>query len=141
MLAFISNLGPGEFVLVLIVAVLIFGRRLPEVAARGAIQIQKLRRGVQEFRRESGFDEEMRKARQIIEDPVRQALKEMYQTHKEVKRPFVGRHPDALPEPEETAAVKVIEMPSKATEAVQPELADSGAAKEPEPPIERPAGE
>lgn len=137
MLAFISNLGPGEFVLVLIVAVLIFGRRLPEVAARGAIQIQKLRRGVQEFRRESGFDEEMRKARQIIEDPVRQALKEMDQTHKEVKRPFVGRHPDALPEPEGTAAPMIIEVASKADEALQPELSDSQPDKEPE----RPAAE
>lgn len=102
MLAFINNLSVGEMLVILIVAILVFGRRLPEVAARGAIQVRKLRKGVDDFRRESGFDEEVRKARQMIEDPVRQALKEL--DEKDIKRPFVGQHPDAFEEPREVEA-------------------------------------
>ena len=67
MLAIISNLSPGEVIVVVIAAVLIFGRRLPEVAAQGAVQLQKLRRGVNDFKRESGFDEEIRKAKRLVD--------------------------------------------------------------------------
>ena len=104
MLSFISNLGPLEIVLILIAAVLIFGRNLPEVAARGAIQVQKLRKGVRDFKRESGFDEEVRRARELIEDPVRQALKELDAKADETKRPFIGQHPEAVVMVEEGSA-------------------------------------
>ena len=46
------NLSTGELLVLLIVAILVFGRRLPEVA-------RKVARGVGEFRR--GMNEEMRR--------------------------------------------------------------------------------
>ena len=99
MLAFISSLSPGEIVTILVLAVLIFGRRLPEMAARGAVHMQRLRRGMQEFRRESGFDEEIRKARRLIENPVRTAVEEVTKEPASWRPPSprVEAHPDAHP--------------------------------------------
>ncbi len=68
MLAFISNFGFGETVVILILAVLIFGRRLPEVAAKAAVQVQRFRRQLLDLRRESGIDEELRQARRALYD-------------------------------------------------------------------------
>lgn len=126
MLSFISNLGPLEIILILIAAVLIFGRNLPEVAARGAIQVQKLRKGVRDFRRESGFDEEVRRARELIEDPVRQALKELDAKEGEFKRPFVGQHPEAevVVEADEDGRPRVLE----ADEGTEPKVVELEAA-------------
>lgn len=126
MLSFISNLGPLEIVLILIAAVLIFGRNLPEVAARGAIQVQKLRKGVRDFRRESGFDEEVRRARQLIEDPVRQALEELDAKEAAPKRPFVGQHPEAevIVEADEDGRPRVLE----ADEGTAPRVVELEAA-------------
>jgi len=99
MLAIISNLSPGEILVVLIASVLIFGRRLPEVAAKGAVQLQKLRRGVSDFKRESGFDEEIRKAKRMVDNPIREAAKELTKEPASWRPPSprVATHPDALP--------------------------------------------
>lgn len=125
MLAFISNISPGELVLVLIVAVLIFGRRLPEVAARGAIQVQKLRKGVQDFRRESGFDDEVRRARAMIENPVREMVKELDETN--VRQPHIGRHPDALEEERE-----VLDLSQESDADAPQDMLENTADGEPE---------
>ncbi len=103
MLAFITNLSLGEVFAILVMAVLIFGRRLPEVAARGAVHMQRLRRGMQDFRRESGFDEEIRKARRMIENPVKSVFEE---TKKEPASwrppsPRIEAHPDTISRSEE----------------------------------------
>lgn len=146
MLSFISNLGPLEIVLILIAAVLIFGRNLPEVAARGAIQVQKLRKGVRDFKRESGFDEEVRRARELIEDPVRQALKELDSKADETKRPFVGQHPEAqdMVEADEDGAKKGLDgaaVPDVVTleaagRTLPPNEADDVPAEASEPAVE-----
>lgn len=100
MLAIISNFSPGEFMLVLVVAILIFGRRLPEVAAKAAVQIQRARRGVADFRRETGFDDEIRKARQVMEDPIKIVLQDVNDTEEKspMPRPLIAPHPRALAE-------------------------------------------
>ena len=99
-LAFITNLGPSEFVLILVLAVLIFGRRLPEVAAKGAVHLQRFRRGMQEFRRESGFDDEIRRARRLVENPIKGALEEAEREPASWRPPSprVAPHPEALSE-------------------------------------------
>lgn len=99
MLAIISNLSPGEVIVVVIAAVLIFGRRLPEVAAKGAVQLQKLRRGVNDFKRESGFDEEIRKAKRLVDNPIREAANELTKEPASWRPPSprVAAHPEALP--------------------------------------------
>ncbi|MFT4710082.1 MAG: Sec-independent protein translocase protein TatA [Planctomycetota bacterium] len=117
MLAIISNLSPGEVIVVLIASILIFGRRLPEVAAKGAVQLQKLRRGVNDFKRESGFDEEIRKAKRLVDNPIREAAKELKKEPASWRPPSprVAPHPDAL-------AKEVIEVQGKSD---KPEIADA----------------
>ncbi len=70
MLAFIFNFGPYEFGVVLLVAILIFGRNLPRVAVQAASVMQKMRRSLAELRRETGIDEELRRARRELEAAV-----------------------------------------------------------------------
>ena len=54
-LAFIGSLGTGEIVLILIVALLIFGRRLPEVGKTVGKTLGQLRRGIDDVTRQVGF--------------------------------------------------------------------------------------
>ena len=49
LLGFIGNVGPLEITLVLVVALLIFGRRLPEIARSLGRSITEFRRGVHEM--------------------------------------------------------------------------------------------
>ncbi len=69
-LAFLQNVGLPETVVIVIVAILIFGRNLPQVAARAAVQAQRLRKSVADLRRESGIDAEIRAARRELEQSV-----------------------------------------------------------------------
>jgi Sec-independent protein translocase protein TatA len=129
MLAFITNLSFGEVIAILVVAVLIFGRRLPEVAARGAVHRQRLRRGMQEFRRESGFDEEIRKARRIIENPIKSAVDEV------TKEPAAWRPPSPRVAPHPTALVRDEEQQDEVLDVEGGEVAaepEPGASSEPD---------
>lgn len=59
MLGFIENLAFSEIVILLVVAVLVFGGKLPEAAAQAAAQIQRLKRQLSDMRRDSGIDREI----------------------------------------------------------------------------------
>lgn len=72
MLAFLGNLGPSEIVVIVVVAVLIFGNRLPEAASKAYLQFRKLRQSMDEMRRDTGIDRELRN----IERTVREATYE-----------------------------------------------------------------
>jgi Sec-independent protein translocase protein TatA len=69
MLAFLSNLGPVEIVVVAIVAILVFGKNLPEAAAKAVIQLRKFRTAVDDLKRDTGIERELRD----IERTVREA--------------------------------------------------------------------
>jgi len=133
MLAFLTNLDLSEFVVILVVAVLIFGRRLPEVAAKGAVQLQRLRRGMQEFRRESGFDDEMRRARKLIENPIKGALEEAEREPASWRPPSprVEPHPEAFASEVET---DVLEEDSDSVDQVSESPPESDAIS---PPVQR----
>ncbi|WP_419191969.1 Sec-independent protein translocase subunit TatA/TatB [Engelhardtia mirabilis] len=73
MLAFIQNINPTELLLIAVVAVLIFGRRLPEVAGQVAGRVQQARRAFNDLKRETGIDEEMRRARRNFESAIHDA--------------------------------------------------------------------
>ena len=60
MLAFIGNLSPLEIVVIGVVAILVFGKRLPEVAGRFLYHIRRLRQSMYDLRRETGIDQEIR---------------------------------------------------------------------------------
>lgn len=69
MLAFLTNLGLPELLVILVVAVLIFGKNLPQAASKAYLQARKLRSAVDDLRRDSGIERELRD----IERNVREA--------------------------------------------------------------------
>jgi len=69
MLAFL-NLGFTEMLVILVVAIIVFGRNLPAVAVQAAATVQKMRRSLSDLRRETGIDEELRRARREIEQAI-----------------------------------------------------------------------
>lgn len=72
-LALIGNLDTTELIVVVIAAVLVFGRRLPQVAAQAGAQIGKLRRHLDSAWRDSGVDKEVREVQRSI-DSIRDAI-------------------------------------------------------------------
>lgn len=68
-LALFGNIGMLEMILILVVAVLVFGKDLPQAASKAYLQARKLRNAVDDLRRESGIDQELRN----IERNVREA--------------------------------------------------------------------
>ena len=59
-LAFISMPGPLEIIIILVVALLLFGRRLPEVGrslGRGIVEFKKGLRGVEDEVNKAGEDD------------------------------------------------------------------------------------
>ncbi len=71
------GISPQELIIVAVVAVIVFGQRLPQVAGEAAATMQKLRRALNDLRRESGIDQEIRNARREIEQNVVQPLREV----------------------------------------------------------------
>jgi len=65
-LAILGNLAPLELLLVGVLAVLVFGRRLPEVAVQAARILQRARDAFGEMRREAGIDDELRDIRHSV---------------------------------------------------------------------------
>lgn len=60
MLAFFTNIGLQELLVIAVIAVLIFGKDLPQAASKAYLQVRKLRGAVDDLRRESGIDREIR---------------------------------------------------------------------------------
>jgi Sec-independent protein translocase protein TatA len=76
-IALIGNLSATEILVVGIVAVLIFGKRLPEVASQTYSQIRKLREGMDQFRRDTGIDRELSSIQTTLTDVHRDVQKGM----------------------------------------------------------------
>lgn len=66
-LALFGDLGFQELLLVAVVSVMIFGKRLPEVAGQAFAQFQKMRRTLSQMWRETGIDEELRRIQRDVE--------------------------------------------------------------------------
>ena len=64
------NLSPAEVAIIVIVAIVVFGRRLPQVAGQAAGTVQRLRRSLEDLRRETGIDREIAEARRAVESAV-----------------------------------------------------------------------
>ena len=71
MIALMGNLSFTEVLLVLVVALLVFGKRLPEVAVRASSQFVKARRTLTEMWRQTGLEDELRRVRRDIESEQR----------------------------------------------------------------------
>jgi len=70
-LAILPNLGFQELTIIAAVAVLVFGKRLPEVAARAYAQLARLRHSLEDLRRETGIDRELRNIEYEVRDAAR----------------------------------------------------------------------
>jgi len=91
-----------EMMVLALVGLLIFGRRLPEVGRTVGRTIQQLRRGLQDFKDQLGQDEDLRQARSSIQD-IRRTL-EMPAVAADPKRLFEHLTQESLssPSPEAT---------------------------------------
>jgi len=73
MIALIGNIGFTETIVIVVLALLIFGDRLPQVATKAYVEFRKLRRTLDELRRETGIDRELRDLRRSVEDAANRA--------------------------------------------------------------------
>lgn len=70
MFALITNITFLEVVVIGAVAVMVFGKDLPQVVMRALAQLSKLRREVQRMWRDAGLEEELRRVQQDIRTNV-----------------------------------------------------------------------
>jgi Sec-independent protein translocase protein TatA len=68
--AIFEDIGMSEILVIGIVGVLLFGKRLPEVASQAGQQLVKFRRSLQQVKAESGMDQEVRKIRRTLEEAI-----------------------------------------------------------------------
>lgn len=66
MFALLDNLGTPEVILCAVAALLVFGRRLPEVAAQAGQTLSKFRKGLDSAIQESGVEKEIQKIKQAL---------------------------------------------------------------------------
>ncbi len=67
MLGFITNLNFMELGIVLVGAIMVFGKDLPRVVMRGLQHLSKLRRAVTEMWREAGLEQEFKRVKAEIQ--------------------------------------------------------------------------
>ena len=70
MFALFEDLGFPELVVIGVAGVLLFGKRLPEVASQAGQQLVKFRRSLQQVKAESGMDQEVRKIQRTLEEAI-----------------------------------------------------------------------
>ncbi len=73
MIAFINNLSFGETLVIGVLAILFFGKRLPEVAAQAGAKLQDLKRSMNDLRRDIGLDDQLREAQERMRVLEREA--------------------------------------------------------------------
>jgi Sec-independent protein translocase protein TatA len=62
-----------EILVIIVVAILVFGQRLPQVAGEAAATLQRVKRSLSDLRRETGIDQEIYRAKREFEEAARQA--------------------------------------------------------------------
>lgn len=103
-LAFL-NLGAQEIVILVVVAIVVWGRRLPEVAGQAAGMVQRMRRSLDDLRRETGIDREIQNARRAVDEAVPRSVRtldvrrEAKRLAEEATRPMPAEEPPKEPAP------------------------------------------
>lgn len=132
------GISPQELMVIAFVAVIVFGQRLPQVAGEAAATVQKIRRALNDLRRDSGIDQELRNARHEIEQNVVKPFREAdvggtihrevrsVRTEVEAAQQTAGA-PDASPSAPPDNPVHPADQPDEAT---QP---DSAPRSDPRP--------
>src|SRR5688572_9486129 len=73
-----------EMLVILVIALLLFGKRLPEVAVRAAAQVVRARRTLTDMWRQTGIDDELRKVRRDIDAEQRRIASKVPDLRKEL---------------------------------------------------------
>ena len=113
MIAFFWNLSPIEIAVVVILAVLVFGKRLPQVAGDAFRQMGRFRRYLDELRRESGIDREIYNVKSTFTGMARDI-----ESQPTASRPYPG-HPGTDDRREEPARVSEDEPLTAESEGVE----------------------
>ena len=131
-LALFGNLDITEILVIVVFAVMVFGRDLPKVAAQVLTQVTRARKALQEVWRESGIGDEIRQVQRDLEvearklrdaDPRQLASKSMREIEAEVRdsKPLpkapTPKEPDLAPTEEPMAERR--RVPSWYPEALQ----------------------
>jgi Sec-independent protein translocase protein TatA len=69
-IALIGNFDFTELLVIAVVALMAFGRNLPQVAMRAAVQLARARRALMAMWREAGLEDELRRVRREVEREV-----------------------------------------------------------------------
>jgi Sec-independent protein translocase protein TatA len=129
MLAFLENLSLTEIGIVIVVAVMVFGGKLPEAAGQAAAQLQKLRRQLTDLKRETGIDKELAEMKRNVE----QAIPRMPRI---VDVPgTIERRLEAVAREADAAAVKPDAAPDAAATPPASAEAAPGPSPSPTPPL------
>lgn len=97
------NLGAQEIVILAVVAIVVWGRRLPEVAGQAAGAVQRMRRSLDDLRRETGIDREIQNARRAVDEAVPRGVRtldvrrEARKLVEEATRPAAAHEAPAAP--------------------------------------------
>lgn len=123
MLALFGSFGTPEILLIAIVAVLVFGKDLPQAASKAYLQLRKLRNAVDDLRRDSGIEREIRD----IERSVREAEWEARKKATPASPASVARRELPTPGAEPAAPAPAEARPAAETEAAssQPHAAEA----------------
>ena len=70
MLALIDNLGGVELLIVCIAGLLVFGRRLPEVAGQAGKHLVRVRRSIDAAWRDTGMERELREVKRDLDAAI-----------------------------------------------------------------------
>ena len=97
MLALFTDLHFTELLVIAALSVMVFGRDLPRVLAKGVVQFQRLRRAMQQVWRESGISEEVRKVQREMENAAREVRDATPESPVEAARDELKRVVEAEP--------------------------------------------
>ena len=111
-LAFLGNLSVTETVLILVVAILIFGRDLPQVAGKAYLQVRKLRRVFDDMRRETGIDQEIRNMERTFRDVSQEVDINPSVPHTPARQQLPRGQEKALDREKAEASPEVLEQPA-----------------------------
>ena len=132
--------GYGEWILILVVALLIFGRRLPEVGRTVGKTVTEFRRGLQNLKEDMHKDEDLREVRSVVHDFKRAV--DVPRTYADPRRLLENLTDESLatPGPDATVATapperSLLEMQA---EASAPESGLHAGLAEPQPPVNEP---
>jgi TatA/E family protein of Tat protein translocase len=111
-IAFLDNIGTVEMIIVAVVALLVFGKRLPEVASQAGATLTKFRRGLDGAIQDSGVQNEIRKIKDAM--PTDMSVKDLTRV---AARKLEDRLRDTLEPPAADGSPPAADAATPSTEA------------------------